>query len=153
MLIMTPSLSLLDTTTQGIVLGVISGLFFMARNLLTRKYVHQYSSSMLMFWQMLITGAVLAPVLLIAPPAWTGQTAGLLLLLGVVFTAVPHTLFSASFKNLSAKTVGIIATLLPFYGAIFGYLIHDETLALRTIVGGAIVLIAIAFETVRSVRM
>jgi drug/metabolite transporter (DMT)-like permease len=152
-LIMTPSLSLSDTTTQGIVLGVISGLFFMARNLLTRKYVHQYSSSMLMFWQMLITGAVLAPVLLIAPVAWTGQTAGLLLLLGVVFTAVPHTLFSASFKNLSAKTVGIIATLLPFYGAIFGYLIHDETLALRTVVGGAIVLIAIAFETVRSVRM
>lgn len=153
MLIMTPSLSLSDTTTQGIVLGVISGLFFMARNLLTRKYVHQYSSSMLMFWQMLVTALVLAPVLFVAPAAWTPGTGGLLLLLGVVFTAVPHTLFSASFKNLSAKTVGIIATLLPFYAGFFGYLIHDETLALRTVVGGAIVLTAIAFETVRSVRM
>jgi drug/metabolite transporter (DMT)-like permease len=151
--IMTPAMSLSDATTQGIVLGVISGLFFMARNLLTRKYVHQYTGSVLMFWQMLVTGLVLVPWLFIEPAAWTPATGGLLLLLGVVFTAVPHTLFSASFKHLSAKTVGIIATLLPFYAAFFGYLIHDEALSLRTVVGGSIILAAIAFETVRSVRM
>ncbi|HNY79158.1 MAG: DMT family transporter [Sedimentisphaerales bacterium] len=151
--IMTPAMSLSDATTRGIVLGVISGLFFMVRNLLTRKYVHQYTSSVLMFWQMLVTGLVLLPWLFIDRAAWTPATGGLLLLLGVVFTAVPHTLFSASFKHLSAKTVGIIATLLPFYAAFFGYLIHDETLSLRTIVGGSIILAAIAFETVRSVRM
>ncbi len=151
--IMTPAMSLSDATTRGIVLGVISGLFFMVRNLLTRAYVHQYTSSVLMFWQMLVTGLVLLPWLFIDRAAWTPATGGLLLLLGVVFTAVPHTLFSASFKHLSAKTVGIIATLLPFYAAFFGYLIHDETLSLRTIVGGSIILAAIAFETVRSVRM
>ncbi|NLZ05041.1 MAG: DMT family transporter [Phycisphaerae bacterium] len=151
--IMTPAMSLSDATTRGIVLGVISGLFFMVRNLLTRKYVHQYTSSVLMFWQMLVTGLVLLPWLFIDRAAWTPATGGLLLLLGVVFTAVPHTLFSASFKHLSAKTVGIIATLLPFYAAFFGYLIHDETLSLRTVVGGSIILAAIAFETVRSVRM
>ncbi len=151
--IMTPAMSLSDTTTQGIVLGVISGLFFMARNLLTRKYVHQYTGSVLMFWQMLVTGLVLLPWLFIDRAAWTPRMGGLLLLLGVVFTAVPHTLFSASFKHLSAKTVGIIATLLPFYAAFFGYLIHDEALALRTVLGGSVILAAIAFETVRSVRV
>jgi len=151
--IMTPAMSLSDATTRGIVLGVISGLFFMARNLLTRKYVHQYTGSVLMFWQMLVTGLVLLPWLFIDRAAWTPATGGLLLLLGVVFTAVPHTLFSASFKHLSAKTVGIIATLLPFYAAFFGYLIHDEALSLRTVVGGSIILAAIVFETVRSVRM
>ncbi|HPC93584.1 MAG TPA: DMT family transporter [Sedimentisphaerales bacterium] len=151
--IMTPTMSLSDATTRGIVLGVISGLFFMARNLLTRKYVHQYTGSVLMFWQMLVTGVVLVPWLFIEPVAWTPGAGGLLLLLGVVFTAVPHTLFSASFKHLSAKTVGIIATLLPFYAAFFGYLIHDETLALRTVVGGSVILAAVAFETVRSVRI
>lgn len=151
--IMTPTMSLSDATTQGIVLGVISGLFFMARNLLTRKYVHQYTGSVLMFWQMLVTGVVLVPWLCIEPVAWTPNAGGLLLLLGVVFTAVPHTLFSASFKHLSAKTVGIIATLLPFYAAFFGYLIHDEALALRTVVGGSVILAAVAFETVRSVRI
>lgn len=151
-LVMTPTLSLSDMTTQGIVLGVVSGLFFMARNLLTRKYVHQYTSSVLMFWQMLVTGLVLLPWLLVDRVPWAPGTGGLLLLLGVVFTAVPHTLFSASFKHLSAKTVGIIATLLPFYAAVLGYLIHDETLSFRTVAGGSVILAAIAFETVRSVR-
>ena len=151
-LVMTPELSLSNTTTQGIALGVVSGLFFMTRNLLTRKYVHHYSGSALMFWQMLVTGAVLAPWVLVDGVDLSWGSGGLLLLLGIVFTAVPHTMFSASFKHLSAKTVGIIATLLPFYGAFFGYLIHDEALARRTIIGGLIVLVGIVFETLQSVK-
>ncbi len=150
--IMTPTMSLSNATTQGIVLGVISGQFFMVRNLLTRKYVHQYSGSSLMFWQMLVTGLVLVPFLLTGPWDCSSRTGGLLLLFAVVFTALPHSLFSASLKHLSAKTVGIIATLLPFYGALFGYLIHDEALASRTVLGGLIVLIGIVFETVSHVK-
>jgi drug/metabolite transporter (DMT)-like permease len=150
--VMTPTLSLSNATTQGIALGVVSGLFFMVRNLLTRKYVHQYSSSALIFWQMLVTGLVLIPWLLVGELDLGPRTGGLLILFGVVFTALPHTLFSASLKHLSAKTVGIIATLLPFYGALLGYLIYDETLAQRTVIGGLIVLAGIAFETLKSVR-
>jgi drug/metabolite transporter (DMT)-like permease len=148
--IMTPGTSLSNDVTRGIVLGVVSGLFFMARNLITRKYVRNYSSSAFMFWQMLITGVVLVPRLFVVQPDYTPRTAGLLLLLGVVFTATPQTLFAASFRNLSAKTVGIIATLLPFYGALFGYLVHDETVTLRTALGGMIILACVLFETVRS---
>ena len=151
-LIMTPELNLSNETTQGIVLGVVSGLFFMVRNLLTRKYVHQYSSSALMFWQMLVTGLMLVPWVVADGVDLSPPNGRLLLLLGVVFTAVPHTMFSASFKHLSAKTVGIIATLLPFYGALFGYFIHDEMLAVRTGVGGLVVLVGIAFETLQSVK-
>ncbi|MHC4520574.1 MAG: DMT family transporter [Planctomycetota bacterium] len=151
-LIMTPELSLSNATTQGIVLGVVSGLFFMVRNLLTRKYVHHYSSSALMFWQMLVTCLVLVPWVIADGIDLSPREVRLLLLLGVVFTAVPHTMFSASFKHLSAKTVGIIATLLPFYGAFFGYLIHDEALAWRTAAGGLVVLIGIAFETLQHVK-
>ncbi len=154
-LIMTPEVSLSNTTTQGILLGVVSGLFFMARNLLTRKYVQEYSSSTLMFWQVLVTGVVLLPVFLVGSetPEYTPQTFGLLALLGVVFTALPHTLYSASFKNLSAKTVGILATLLPFYGAVMGYLIYDETVTLRTVIGGLLIFACIIFETVRHMNV
>jgi len=149
-LIMTPGMSLSNSVTQGIALGVVSGLFFMARNLITRKYVREYSSSAFMLWQMLITGVVLLPWLFAKGVNCPPRTTGLLLLLGVVFTATPQTLFAASFKSLSAKTVGIIATLLPFYGALFGYLIHDETVTLRTVLGGLVILACVLFETVRS---
>jgi len=165
--IMTPALSLSNKVSQGIALGVVSGLFFMARNLMTRKYVKEYTSSALLFYQTLVTGLVLllllaaAPVTGVAlmpklfldgPTAYTAQIIGLLLLLGVVFTAPPQTLYSASFSHLSAKTVGVLATLLPFYGAFWGYVIHREKVTLNTAIGGLVILACIIFETLRSVK-
>lgn len=152
--IMTPAMSLSDATTRDRAGRDLRPVLHGPHPLIpqVRPSVHQQRADVLAD-----AGdgtSALLPWLFIDRAAWTPATGGLLLLLGVVFTAVPHTLFSASFKHLfAAKTVGIIATLLPFYAAFFGYLIHDETLSLRTIVGGSIILAAIAFETVRSVRM
>ncbi len=151
-LIMIPEISLSNTVTQGILLGIISGLFFMARNLLIRKYIQQYSSSTLMFYQILVAGVILIPFLSLSDSHYTAMTWNLLILLGVIFTAFPHTLFAASFKSLTAKTVGIIATLLPFYGTLFAYFIYDEKVALRTLIGGAVILSIVLFETVRSAK-
>lgn len=58
-------------------------------------------------------------------------------------------IFASGLKNLSAKTVGILASLLPVYGGIFGYLIHDERVALRTVLGGGLLLMCVIFETVK----
>ncbi|MBN2584251.1 MAG: DMT family transporter [Planctomycetes bacterium] len=151
--IMVPQFKLTNTTTQGILLGIVSGMFFMVRNLITRKYVKQYSSSTLMFWQVLVTFVLLMPLVLRSPEGvFVPKTVGLLVLLGAVFTALPHTLHSESFKHLSGKTVGILGTLLPFYGAVAGYFVHGETVTPRTVVGGMLILACIIFETVRSVR-
>jgi drug/metabolite transporter (DMT)-like permease len=152
-LVMTPEISLSNTTTRGILLGVVSGLLFMARNLMTRKYVKEYTSSTLMFWQTLVSGIILVPALFLSGEAdYSPSAIGLLVLLGILFTAVPQTLFSASFKTLSAKTAGVLGTLLIFYGALLGYLIHDEQVTPRTALGGLIILACIIFETVRTVR-
>jgi len=161
-LIMVPEVSLGNSTTAGIVVGIISGLFFMARNLITRGLVHEYAGSVLMFWQVIITGLLLLPVLFLRVPFvpslflsgdcdYATETIWLLLLLGVIFTAIPQTLFSASLKNLSAKTVGILAALQVFYVAVLGYFIHDEHVTLRTVVGGLIILACIVIETVKHV--
>ena len=150
--IMIPEISLANTTTRGIALGILSGVFFMARNLITRSYVRHYSGSVLMFWQILVAGLLLVPVLFLPAAAeYPARTVGLLLLLGVAFTALPQTLFSASMKDLSAKTVGVLATLQPFYCAILGYWIHDELVTSRTVAGGLVILACIAFETARNV--
>lgn len=152
-LIMTPEISLSNSTTRGILIGILSGLFFTVRNLLTRKYVHQYPSGTLMFWQALVIGILLLAVLpLVQPATYSAHSIGLLVLLGIFFTAIPHTLYSASFKNLNARTIGILATILPFYGAFFGYLIYDETISSRTMVGGLVVLTGIVIETIRHVK-
>ncbi len=151
-LIMIPEISLTNTTTQGIALAVVSGLFFMARNLMTRRYVREYSGPALMFWQVLVTGVLLLPALfLLEDSEYPPRTVSLLLLLGIVFTALPQSLFSASMKNLSARTAGILATLQPFYVAVLGYLIHEETVTLRTAAGGLVILACVACEMARNV--
>ncbi|MDD2390495.1 MAG: DMT family transporter [Desulfobacterales bacterium] len=150
---MTPEISLSNRTTQAILLGVVSGLFFMVRNLITRKYVQAYSSCQIMFWEILVTGAMLVPLLFLSGKVvYSSRTVGLLVLLGTIFTAFSQTLFSASLRNLSAKTVSICATVLPFYGAFFGYLIYGETVTPRTVTGGIVILTCIVFEIIKSVR-
>lgn len=152
-LIMMPEISFSNATTQGVLLGVLSGILFMGRNLITRKFAQDYSSATLMLWQSGVAGLVLVPVIFMASkPSYSPQSLILLGILGVFFTALPHTLFSASFQNLSAKTVGVLATLLPFYGAVFGYLIYDEQVTPRIALGGMLVFVCIIYETLRSVK-
>lgn len=152
-LIMMPEFDLSNRTTQGILLGVLSGLFFMTRNLILRKMVKTYSSAHLMFWQSIVIGVMLLPILFTSGEApYSSDSIFLLLLLGIVFTAVPQTLFASGLNNLSAKTVGILASLLPLYGAIFGYLIHNEQVAARTVIGGCFILSCVVLENARQVR-
>ncbi|NLF30475.1 MAG: DMT family transporter [Planctomycetes bacterium] len=167
--IMTPELSLSNEVTLGILLGVASGVFFMLRNLITRTYVKPYSSSTLMLWQVLVIGALLLPMLipgvqeavadgLHLPATFAGtvdyspRTLGLTVLLGVVFTAVPQVLHTASFRHLSGKTVGILATLLPFYGGFWDYVFNNEVPSGRTVIGGLIILACVLTETMRSIN-
>jgi drug/metabolite transporter (DMT)-like permease len=138
--------------TAGIATGFVSGLFFMTRNLITKTYRKTYSGSVLMFWQTAVIAAVLLPVLFADPRKYAPETAWLIALLGICFTAVPHSLFSTGLKHVSAQTAGVINCLLPLYAGVFGYLIHDETLSMRTLAGGAVILAAVLIETVRSIK-
>ena len=75
-----------------------------------------------------------------------------LVVLGVFFTALPQTLFTSSHTHLKAKTVSIIATLLPVYGPLFAVFALGEIPTMRTLVGGAIVVGAVVTETLRQFR-
>ena len=137
--IMTPEMSLDNEITQGIVFGIISGSLFACRNLITRKYVQSYDSYTLMFWQGAVTAILLLPLIFYMEPVeYSGQTIIGLIILGAIFTCIPHTLYSASLKSLSAKTVSIFSAILPIYGAFFGFLIHDEKVSVNIFIGGLI---------------
>ena len=152
-LIMTPEFDLSNRTTQGILFGVVSGLLFTGRNLWTRKYIKVYSGSTLMFWQTLVTGVLLLPLLFVSEEVdYSSKNMGLVALLAIVFTAFPQVLFSASLKNLRVTTVSVLATLLPFYGAILGFLFYKEVVTGRTALGGAFILSCVLLETLRNMK-
>ena len=150
-IILVPEFSLESSTTQGVLWGVGSAALFTVRNLTVRRYVQRYTGATIMFYQTAASALVIFPLLVVAGTVGpTLREWPLLLLLGTVFTAVTQSLYASSLRNLSAKTVSIIATLIPLYSTIMAFFVLGEVPTVRTVIGGAAVIVAVMTETVRA---
>ena len=145
--LLVPEFSLSNETTLGIFWGVLSALFFALRNIVQGHYFKGYTARHSLFYQTLVTFIVLLPFSFEVIPQVTTTQWGQLLVLGVFFTAVPHTLFAFSLLNLKAKTVSLVACVQVVYATIFAALFLGEWAELSTVVGGLIVLIAAMYES------
>ena len=148
--IMLPEVSFDNEVTLAIALAVISGALFGGRNILIHKYAKAYTGGALMFWQTVVTCVCLAAFIPTQAEVYTPWNIGLLVALGVLFTALPQSLYAHGLRHLSAKTVGILSLMQVLYAAIWGYLLFAETIDLRTAIGGAIILGCIILETLRT---
>ena len=142
-----PSADLGNDVTFGIMLGVISAFFFATRNILHKNYFSQYSGPHTMLYQTLVACLMLCLFVEVPPSDVTQYDWLLLLLVGIVFTAAPHSLFAASLQNLSATTAGLISCLQPLYGSVLAFLILHEQANWQTVVGGLLVISAAFYET------
>jgi drug/metabolite transporter (DMT)-like permease len=147
-----PSFNFTSKQSIAIGLAVLSGALFATRNIIIRKYASHHGGSKLMFWQALVTAVLLVAFIPRTAEPYTPKAVGMLLLLGVVFTALPQSLYAASMKHLRASTVGILSLMQVFYGGVWGYLIYRDVIDLRTAIGGAIILACVAFETLRNTQ-
>jgi len=145
--LLVPEFSLSNETTQGILWGVLSALFFALRNIIQGHYFKGYTARHSLFYQTLVTFIVLLPFSFEVIPEVTTIQWGQLLILGVFFTAVPHTLFAFSLLNLKAKTVSLVACVQVVYASIFAALLLGEWLEFSTVVGGLIVVSAAMYES------
>ncbi len=145
--LMVPQFDWSNATAQGVAWGVFSALLFALRNILQRNYLNDYSAHQSMFYQILVVLVVLLPWVVDSIPDVSSYQWGQLVLFGVVFTALPHTLLVNSLRFLKAKTVGLIACLQVVYSAIFAALILDEIPGLDTLVGGSLVIAAAVYES------
>lgn len=135
--------------TVGAGLGICSAFLYSLRNVLYRKYLRDYPSSTMMFCQTAIAGAVLLPFLsphldLVADHRWA-----YLIALGVVFTAVAHTLYVGSLRTIRASTAGLISCMEPVYGILLAVLILGERPGMQTIAGALIVVSAALYTSIR----
>ncbi len=145
-----PEASLGNDVTLGIVTGIVSAMLFTARNLLHKRYFTHYTGAQAMFYQTAVAMVVLLPwhqtdITTIETQVWW-----LIILLGVLFTAFPHALFTSALRQLSAKTVSLVSCLQPLYGALLALILLGEPLALNTIIGGSLVVATAIYETQRS---
>ncbi|MGI2070087.1 DMT family transporter [Shewanella baltica] len=149
-ILLIPEAKLGNDTTLGIAIGIVSAILFTARNLLHKRYFSQYSGPHAMFYQTLVAVVFLMPWHQTELNSISLDVWGLIILLGVAFTAAPHALFTSALRQLSAKTVGLVSCLQPFYGAMLALIILGEELNLNTVIGGTIIVATAIFETHQS---
>jgi len=145
--LLVPEADLGNQVTLGVLTGIVSAFLFSFRNIIHKKSFTQYSGRQTMMYQTIIATLMLCffveiPIMQVKVTDWW-----LILLVGVCFTALPHSLFAASLRNLSATTVGLISCLQVLYGSFFAFVILAERPSLATILGGALVVSAAFFET------
>ncbi len=141
-----------DQVTQGVLLGVFSALLFSLRGIISRGLVQRHDSTLVMMYQIAAAGLVLSPALFFFPFSFQHNDLLWTITLGVIFTAASHTLYISSLVALKAKTAGIMQALTPLYSAVFAALFIGEMPTLRTLIGGAIVLSAALYESLRGYK-
>ncbi|WOD41294.1 DMT family transporter [Nodosilinea sp. E11] len=138
-----PEYRLGSTTTAGAIWGLLSGLSFALLQLLNKGYRQRYGAVAIAFYQNLFAWMSLAGLGAIAPLGsldLNPRDLGLLLVLGVLCTAVAHTLFIESLAVLRTQTASVISALEPVYGIVLAALLLAEMPSLRTLLGGGLIL-------------
>ena len=148
--LLVPEFSIDNQTAIGVFWGVLSAFMFAMRNIIHGRYFKAYSARHALFYQTMAVIVLLTPFSVQVVPE-VSQTQWLqLVVLGIFFTAVPHTLFANSLLHLKAKTVSLVACIQVVYGTIFAALFLTEIPVWSTIAGGLIVISAAVYETMTS---
>ena len=144
--IMVMNSGLTESSSQGIIWGVFSGMLFALLIIINRGLGQRYPPIVLALWQNCVSFVVLFPITLSLLPQITEiKEWVLLLILGVVFTAFSHTLFIEGLKWLNARAVSVIASMEPIYGVAIAALVVKEIPELRVLLGGLIIVLTVLY--------
>jgi len=125
----------------GIGWGLASGFSFAVLALFNRHFSQLLPAMQINFYQNLFACLVLLPFWLVKPVGLAGREIALLLVLGVICTAMAHSLFIAGLRRVKARTASLITLLEPVYGIGLAWMLLGERPGLRTVCGGLIILL------------
>ena len=148
--ILAPEINFESSYLKGILLGVFSAFCYALRNLILKRHVTTYDGTVLMMQQCIIVSLLLIPVLFNVDVEQVQTQLPYLLILGLVTTALGHSLFISSLKHFSVSTASIIGSAQPIFGIIMAYFFLNEIPTPNTFIGGALILATVVIESIRS---
>lgn len=148
--LLVPALSLNNPSTVGVLWGLLAGATFALLSVVNRWLGARYDSAAISLYQDGVAAIVLLPTLLMTQlsPFMHGRVLLILLALGLLCTAVAHTLFIEGLRVVTAQLASVVASLEPVWGILFAFVLLAEVPSLRTVLGGAIILLATLIPTV-----
>lgn len=146
-------LSLSSHTTQGVLWGSFAASSFALLSVINRGLTQRYPALTISLYQDGVATLALLPTLALFPvgQALTVRNLFILILLGVVCTALAHTLFIAGLKTVRAQFASLIASLEPVWGIGFALTLLHETPSGRTLLGGGLIVLATALPALWAV--
>lgn len=114
--ILAPEFNFESTQVKGIMLGVLSALFYAIRNLMLKNPASRYNGTSLMMYQTLFLTIILLPFLFIRDTSNITTQYPYIILLALVTTAIGHSLFINSLKYFSVSTASIVGSTQPLLG-------------------------------------
>ncbi|WP_026754682.1 DMT family transporter [Sediminibacter sp. Hel_I_10] len=148
--ILAPDFDLNNTKLQGVILGLLSSIFYALRNLILKEKTTRYDGSLLMFYQVAILAVILFPMLFIMDTSKIETEYPFVILLALLTTAIGHTMFINSFKYFKVSTASIIGSSQPIFGIIIAFLFLNEVPSWNIFLGGTLIILTVMIESIRS---
>jgi drug/metabolite transporter (DMT)-like permease len=142
LVVLVPSLNPGDQTLHGLAWAILSGFTFAWLAVRGRTLLATERATAIALWQNAFAALALLPIAALAgvfDRAPSAHEMGLIVALGVVCTALSHTLFIASMQRVTAHVASVVAALEPVYGIALALLLLGEVPAPRTLVGAVLI--------------
>lgn len=148
LLVVAPELDFSNEITEALAWAVLSGLILAIFTLINRQLVKRNHYLVITFYQHSVAMIVTLPLAYLYFSFPTKNEIFLLMLLGVVFTAIPQSLLVKGLNVVKAQLASVLVGLEPIYSILFAIVLLNEIPELSTILGGAIVAGSVVLATV-----
>lgn len=142
-----------DNTSKalmGNLLLIAAGVIWAFYNFITRSVAEKYSPLTLSYYQMLFGTAFFIPLVILEGGTigeFTISSIIALFYLSIGCSVTAFLLYNFGLKKLSAATSISLMNLVPVFGILFSALLLHETITLRQIVGGIVVIVGVILST------
>jgi drug/metabolite transporter (DMT)-like permease len=150
LVLIAPEWRLDNHVVRGLLWGVLSGFTFALLAIGNRQLATRRAAGEIALWQNACAAACLLPGFFLAPVIPDARELGLLLVLGVVCTALAHTLFIRSMRMIPAHVASVVVALEPVYGILLAVILLREVPTGRTLAGAALIVGAALIATTRT---
>lgn len=136
---------LADGRMAGNLIALLSGVCYGAMNVFMRKCDKDAPADNI-FWGNLLAFVLMLPFM--GRPEITAVNIGIILFMGIFQLGLAYILYSIAIPHVPALEATIITVLEPILNPVWVMLFYGEKSGIRTIIGGAIVLLAISGKDV-----
>ncbi len=138
-LITIPEFTLDNQVTLAIIIGLMGSLSYAVLCLMNRYFSNRYSGRIICLYEQGIAAITLFPALFIVKAVPNATDLLALIFLGIICTALAHSIYVSSLKKVKVQTAGIISGMETVYSIVFAYVLLKETLGVRELLGGLII--------------